>query len=508
MSETFFHPVDTSKTSANAIEESLHAKAIYEAIQRIRKVQKKRPHSGNIISAASKSSGLPEKELSNTLEKLVESGSVFISETSRGEDSYFLYDQDQFDMDSNLANGTSTTTNISVESMLGDLTHTPIIAESPVYHTPGERWKTEFFAFLDIIQGLTNDIRSLQAKVSELSSKNEKLLIDNYDLKLENIRLKFNSTYSSSRDTPCGESMPRGMAGKTMIKQRDLLKETKDFSSCKFILSEGESVVHEKTETSETSGNLMLQHKNTKASSNIKKRNAPTNSKVKQSMQGDGKATSLPNGEASLTKPSSVNKGNNSSDNNKDTNSVKKIGMNYCDGAQSNSQSNENGKWRKNTVLIVGDSMLSNINERTLSRKYTIKVRSFPGATVSDMFDYLKPLLKKEPEKILLLIGANDVEHKTAALILAEIKSLIDFIQEHIPTCHVVVSEIIQRLDKKYLNGKIIEVNKALKSMNCDTLPQQNITSDLLGKRGFHLNFFGNKKLATNIIDKLRSFSF
>ena len=133
---------DTSKTSANAIEESLHAKAIYEAIQRIRKVQKKRPQSGNIISAASKSSGLPDKELSNTLEKLVESGAVFISETSRGEDSYFLYDQDQFDMDSNLANGTSTTTNISVESMLGDLTHTPINAESTVHHTPGERGKT------------------------------------------------------------------------------------------------------------------------------------------------------------------------------------------------------------------------------------------------------------------------------------------------------------------------------------------------------------------------------
>ena len=69
---------DTSKTSAYAIEESLHSKAIYQAIKRIRKVQKKLPHSGNIISAASKSSGLPEKELSSTLEKLMESGEVFI----------------------------------------------------------------------------------------------------------------------------------------------------------------------------------------------------------------------------------------------------------------------------------------------------------------------------------------------------------------------------------------------------------------------------------------------
>ena len=72
------------------MEEILHAKTIYEAIQRTRRVQKKRPHSGNIISAASKSSGLPEKELQNTLEKLFESGAVFISETSRGDKSYFF----------------------------------------------------------------------------------------------------------------------------------------------------------------------------------------------------------------------------------------------------------------------------------------------------------------------------------------------------------------------------------------------------------------------------------
>ena len=70
----------------------------------------------------------------------------------------------------------------------------------------------------------------------------------------------------------------------------------------------------------------------------------------------------------------------------------------------------------------------------------------------------------------------------------------------------MVVSEIIKRSDKKNLDGKINDLNKALNYMNNDTLSQQNITSDLLGKQNFHLNFFGNKKLAANIIDKLRSF--
>ena len=85
-------------------------------------------------------------------------------------------------------------------------------------------------------------------------------------------------------------------------------------------------------------------------------------------------------------------------------------------------QNKEGGVWPRNTILITGDSMLSNINERTLSRKYKTKIRSFPGATVSDMFDYIKPLLKKRPEKIILVIGANDIEHKMYQEIIAEIK--------------------------------------------------------------------------------------
>ena len=152
--------------------------------------------------------------------------------------------------------------------------------------------------------------------------------------------------------------------------------------------------------------------------------------------------------------------------------------------------------------------MLSNIKERTLSRKYKTKIRSFPGATVSDMFDYIKPLLKKRPEKIILVIGANDIEHKMYQEIIAEIKSLVAFIQERLPGRHVVISEVFKRADKKNLNSKIANFNKALKVINCDTLQQQNSTFDLLGKRGFHLNFYGSRQPAMNIINKIRSFSF
>lgn len=84
----------------------------------------------------------------------------------------------------------------------------------------------------------------------------------------------------------------------------------------------------------------------------------------------------------------------------------------------------ENGFWPKNTVLITGDSMLTNINERTLSKNFNTKVRSFPGARFGDMFDYLKPLHRKKQGRVILVIGANDVQRSSAQTIISEIKAL------------------------------------------------------------------------------------
>ena len=42
--------------------------------------------------------------------------------------------------------------------------------------------------------------------------------------------------------------------------------------------------------------------------------------------------------------------------------------------------------------------MISRIDQQRLSiKRRIIKVRSFPGATINDMYDYIKPLLKKPP---------------------------------------------------------------------------------------------------------------
>ena len=174
---------------------------------------------------------------------------------------------------------------------------------------------------------------------------------------------------------------------------------------------------------------------------------------------------------------------------------------------EKNSKHNESGVWKKDTVLIVGDSMIFNIDENTLSRRYHTKVRSFPGSTVLDLHDYIKPLLRKQPDKIILVMGTNDIAHESVCDVLKRIKSLIKFIHEEVPQCHVVVSEIIRRGKNSNLNSKLNKFNQDLKSMNLDNLRQQNIIYEHIGRRGLHLNSYGDTQLAKNLVSKIRSFS-
>ena len=65
---------------------------------------------------------------------------------------------------------------------------------------------------------------------------------------------------------------------------------------------------------------------------------------------------------------------------------------------QSKCKVEDKRKWRKNSILIVGYSMISGIDQQFLSEKERIvKVRSFPRAAINDMYDYIKSLFRKSP---------------------------------------------------------------------------------------------------------------
>ena len=55
--------------------------------------------------------------------------------------------------------------------------------------------------------------------------------------------------------------------------------------------------------------------------------------------------------------------------------------------------------YKENTIVIAGDSMLNGLEENRMSSKNLVKVRTFPGATVDDMKDFLRPDTKEKPKK-------------------------------------------------------------------------------------------------------------
>ena len=64
----------------------------------------------------------------------------------------------------------------------------------------------------------------------------------------------------------------------------------------------------------------------------------------------------------------------------------------------------------RNTVFILGDSIVKNVNGYLLTKKLRhkklIKVRSFSGAKVSCMYDHVKPTSREfNPNHIILHVG-------------------------------------------------------------------------------------------------------
>ena len=83
---------------------------------------------------------------------------------------------------------------------------------------------------------------------------------------------------------------------------------------------------------------------------------------------------------------------------------------------QSNNEERQNvHQWPTRTVAIIGDSMVLGLNEELLSnKKHQLKVRCCRGATVEDMFDYIKPFLKQKPDYVILHVGTNNVKGMTS----------------------------------------------------------------------------------------------
>ena len=136
-------------------------------------------------------------------------------------------------------------------------------------------------------------------------------------------------------------------------------------------------------------------------------------------------------------------------------------------------------------------------------------VKSFSGARIADMENYLKPLLRKEPDEIILHVGTNNIRDESPRCVAEGIVNLVTQIQQDFPTTHLTISPLLPRSDNLEFNDKIKEANKILKSF-CSSrgftlIRIKNVDLTRLNRRGVHLNRKGSSLLSNSYADYLNS---
>ena len=136
-----------------------------------------------------------------------------------------------------------------------------------------------------------------------------------------------------------------------------------------------------------------------------------------------------------------------------------------------------------------------------MARDGKIKINSFPGAATQDMHHYLKPLLPRKPDHVILHCSTNNLMSSLDAEDVAN--KIIELGRNIADTgTRYSISMLISRRDE--LESMVRNVNNCLaKNMppEISTIDNSNISNNYhLNSRGLHLNRKGDAAHALNIV--------
>ena len=161
----------------------------------------------------------------------------------------------------------------------------------------------------------------------------------------------------------------------------------------------------------------------------------------------------------------------------------------------------------RETVVVVGDSIVKFVKGWELSNaERNVSVKSVSGATLNDMSDFLKPTGRKQPNKLIMHAGTNDLRRSVVADRIVE---LAENFKKDCKHSEVVISSLVIRCDGEDVAEKVNQANTILKSncvkSNLAFLDNSNINRSHLNSRGVHLNRNGTSVLQANILNFLNS---
>ena len=91
-------------------------------------------------------------------------------------------------------------------------------------------------------------------------------------------------------------------------------------------------------------------------------------------------------------------------------------------------------------------------------------VKSYSGARCEDMLDFVKPIARRRPKRIIIHSGTNDVKSNEVNHIVELLIDISKVVKPISPGTDISFSSIVKRSDDTSLNGKIHNVNVQLKN--------------------------------------------
>ena len=155
----------------------------------------------------------------------------------------------------------------------------------------------------------------------------------------------------------------------------------------------------------------------------------------------------------------------------------------------------------------MGDSIITGIDEKRLSKNRLVKVHDFRGATyrgATDINHHVIPILKKKPDVIILHVGTNDSVSRTSREVLNDLLQLKSAITKTLPNCQIISSQPTLRVDNGKAALTLHCLNEHFPELNLDIINNSNIKVKHIGQKGLHLNPKGKGRLALNFIRKIR----
>ena len=145
----------------------------------------------------------------------------------------------------------------------------------------------------------------------------------------------------------------------------------------------------------------------------------------------------------------------------------------------------------KRNCVIVGDSVLNEIDERQILKTYPVRVRFFPGAGIKDMYYYLIPILEKKSEDLILHDGTTNDADSSNQQIVNDLLAPKQFIKEKQQICNVILSMPTKHCDNQNESATVNLVNKQLSLLNIDMIEYKNTSDKDLGRHVLHLTNHG-----------------